>query len=146
MNNQLSPNFSIQSYIDKNREKLDESLVSLRLMREIDDFLDYKNLSNKDLASQLNFTESYISQLMSGIKKINVAFINKFEKTYNVKFDFKLHLNEEKRFLKYTNESKFIEIHININNHNIYNSMSSLTSRKFNNKSFFEYEDAEIFE
>ena len=91
MNNTLvKNNIYIQSFIDKNRERIDESLVSLRLMKEIDLYLDCRNLSNKDLANDLGYSESFISQLMSGVKKVNPSFINKFEKKYNVKFNFVL--------------------------------------------------------
>lgn len=95
----LANNFSIQSYIDSNREKIDESLVSLRFMRQVDEFLDYKNLSNKDLSVALGYSESFVSQLMSGTKKINTSFISKFENRYNVKVDFKIYINEESEFL-----------------------------------------------
>ncbi|MDI9365070.1 MAG: helix-turn-helix transcriptional regulator [Flavobacterium sp.] len=91
--------FSIQSYANNNRTKLDESLVSLRFMKEIDRFLDYKKISNKELALKLNYSESYISQLMSGIKKINTSFINKFENAFSTKFDVKIYLKNETEYL-----------------------------------------------
>lgn len=91
--NESIETFKIQSYIDTNREKIDESLVSLRLMKEIDNFTEFNKISNKDLAFGLGYSESYISQLMSGVKKFNASFINKFEKKYEVKVDFKILLN-----------------------------------------------------
>lgn len=87
--------FAIQSYIDQNREKIDESLVSLRIMKEIDRFLDYSKLSNKDFASKLGYSESYISQLMSGVKNVNIAFLNKFERQFSIHFDFRIYLKGE---------------------------------------------------
>lgn len=86
--NKMANNFSIQSYVGKNRDELDEFLVSLRIMKEIDRFWEYKNLSNEDLATGLGYSESYISQLMSGVKHVNTSFVNKFEKKFSVKFDF----------------------------------------------------------
>lgn len=92
--------FSIQSYTDEHREKIDESLVSLRFMKEVDTLLDYKNLSNRDLASKLGCSESYISQLMTGVKKINTSFINKLEKKLDVKVDFRFFLKKEECYLQ----------------------------------------------
>jgi transcriptional regulator with XRE-family HTH domain len=83
---QLITNNNISSYIDNNRTKLDEALVSLRFMKQIDDFLAIHNLNQKDLAYDLNVSAAFISQLMAGTKKINTPFINKFEKKYDVEF------------------------------------------------------------
>lgn len=81
---------SINSYISANREKLDESLVSLRLMKSVDDFLNEKKITQRDFANSLGYTESFISQMMSGVKKANVAFVNRFEKKYGVEIEFKI--------------------------------------------------------
>lgn len=143
MTDQLNHNLSMQSYLDENKEKLDESLVSLRFMKEVDEFLLYKNLTNRDFSCALGYTESYISQLMSGVKKINVSFINKLENCYNVKFDVKIHLNDERRFLRYTNEPKFMEINISINTFETDN-CSSYSFATFNNNEYYEIEDAKF--
>lgn len=81
---------SISSYVDSNREKIDVALLSLRIIKQIDTFLDINNISQKELADKLGVSEAFISQLMSGSKKINVQLLNKFEKRFNVEFDFKL--------------------------------------------------------
>lgn len=90
--NKLQPKFenSISSYVDSNREKIDIALLSLRIIKQIDTFLDINNISQKELADKLGVSEAFISQLMSGSKKINVQFLNKFEKRFDVEFDFKL--------------------------------------------------------
>lgn len=111
----LEKRFSIQSYIDENREKIDESLVSLRIMKEIDKFLDYENITNKDLANNLGYSESYISQLMSGVKNVNVAFINKFEKKFSNRFEFRIFLEKDEKYLQKLDERKNFKIQININ-------------------------------
>lgn len=82
--------FSVSSYLDKNRKRINEALVSLRLMKEVDDFIVINNINQKDLASQLDYSNAYISQLMTGAKKINASFINKFEQAYDVKIEFKI--------------------------------------------------------
>ncbi|MEZ7506994.1 helix-turn-helix domain-containing protein [Flavobacterium sp. Arc2] len=87
---QINLKNQLSSYVDNNREKLDVALLSLRIIKQIDTFLDSKKLNQKDLATNLEVSEAFISQLMSGSKKINVQFINKFEKKFDVEFDFKL--------------------------------------------------------
>jgi len=138
---QPAKNLSIQSYVDKNRNSIDEALVSLRVMKQIDDFLEYKNVTNRELAKKLDYTESYVSQLMSGVKKVNVSFINKFEKKFNVEIDFKIKLIEENFKILNSIENQMINL-INLNIITINNNSSSFA---FNAKStdFFDYEDAE---
>ena len=72
----------LHSYIENNREKIDVALVSLRIIKQIDIFLDNNDINQKDLANELEISESFVSQLMSGTKKINVKILNKFEKKY----------------------------------------------------------------
>ena len=106
---------SMQSYIDSNRNKLDESLVSLRLMKEVDDFLDINNVNQSDFACALGYSEAYVSQLMSGTKKFNTSFINKIEKAYEIEINFKIKSREESNFFsKFSNST--IEISVNIFN------------------------------
>lgn len=125
MNNEIIKiNSSIQSYIEKNREKLDEALVSLRLIKEVDTFLDNNSISNKELAINLGYSQSFISQLMSGVKKINTSFINKFEKTYNVRVIFTIEKQDtddifktisSNSFLYYKFDKPSLNIHLNKN-------------------------------
>lgn len=78
----------LTSYVEDNRDKIDTALVSLRIVKQIDNYLDNINCNQKDLAIALGVTESYVSQLMSGSKKVNVQLINRFEKEFNVEFNF----------------------------------------------------------
>lgn len=131
----------IQSYLEINREKLNESLVSLRLMKEIDLFLEEKNMSNKTMALDLGYSESFISQLMSGVKKINTSFINKFEKSYNVRINFSI-VKEEKEdnFISISSMS-YLNINLNISN---FNSKISNMAQTFNyddRNEYVEYEE-----
>ena len=140
--NEVAKTFSIQSYIEKNREKLDESLVSLRIMKEVDKFLDYENLSNKELAQQMGYSESYISQLMSGMKSINTSFINKFEKRFRTKFDFKIYLKDDEEILHRLNERTHFHININLNMLSL-NHEGSHFSLNQNSNSMFDVTDVE---
>uniref|UniRef100_UPI00404929A4 hypothetical protein n=1 Tax=Gelidibacter sp. TaxID=2018083 RepID=UPI00404929A4 len=105
-------NNSLNSYIENNRMKIDEALISLRLMKEIDDFLEDNNIKQRDFAGSIGCSEAYISQLMTGTKKFNTSFINKFEKIYNLKIDFKI---RGKRDCPYISKMSNSHIEININ-------------------------------
>lgn len=103
---------SLNSYIEDNRTKIDEALVSLRLMKEVDDFLDINNISQRDFASNIGYSEAFVSQLMSGTKKFSAAFINRLEKTYKLKVDFKITTKNDSDFItKISNP--YINISIN---------------------------------
>lgn len=103
---------SLQSYIDANRTKLDEALVSLRLMKEIDDFLEMNNVSQRELAKCLGYSEAYISQLMAGTKKFNISFLNNFENNFDVEVNFKIKCKAESSyFSKPSNSSIQISVH-----------------------------------
>ncbi len=104
---------SLNSYIEDNRTKIDEALVSLRLMKEVDDFLDVNNISQRDFATNIGYSEAFISQLMSGTKKFSASFINRIEKTYDLKIDFKIKPKRDSDFITKISNS-FIEININI--------------------------------
>jgi transcriptional regulator with XRE-family HTH domain len=115
MNNNLiiEKNNFLSTYADKNRTKIDEALVSLRFMKQIDTFLDLNNLNQKELANDLDTSPAFISQLMSGTKKINTSFINKFEKKYNIEFKVLIQSNDsEYRIIECVQSS--IEIKLNI--------------------------------
>lgn len=106
---------SMQSYLEMNRTKLDESLVSLRLIKEVDNFLEINNVSQREFASRLGYSEAYVSQLMSGTKKFNTSFINNLEKSFNIEVSFKIKSEEESEyFSKISNSS--IEINVTIFN------------------------------
>lgn len=102
------------SYIDENRIKIDESLVSLRFMKEVDDFIEFNKISQRRLAEEIGYTEAYISQLMSGVKKVNTSFINKFEKRYEIKVQFKFIPKANCDYITGIANS-FISLNINLN-------------------------------
>ncbi|MEH6618509.1 helix-turn-helix transcriptional regulator [Maribacter arcticus] len=104
---------SLNSYIENNRTKIDESLVSLRLMKEVDDFLDVNEISQRDFADNIGYSEAFVSQLMSGTKKFNASFINRFEKVYDIKIDFKIKSKSTYDFISKISNAP-IEININI--------------------------------
>jgi transcriptional regulator with XRE-family HTH domain len=119
---------SLSSYIENNRTKIDEALVSLRLMKEVDDFLDIHQISQRDFANNIGYSEAYISQLMSGTKKFNASFLNKFEKTYEIKIDFKIRSKKSFDFISKISNTH-IEINVNVLHLTHSNKLFSLQSR-----------------
>ncbi len=102
---------NINSFIIQNRTKLDEALVSLRLMKEVDDYLDQNEISRREFAKFLGYSEAFVSQLMSGTKKVNASFINRLEKSFDiiVKFDI-VQKSKSDYFARFYNNSIIVKI------------------------------------
>lgn len=132
---------NFDSCLNLDRTKIDESLVSLRFLKQIDDFLEQKDLSNRDLANKLGYSESYISQLMTGSKKINISFISKFEKYYHCKFDVKLKKENKHNYVKFHSNREIFEINIKID---INFSGEPIFNKTFFNTNLIEISDATI--
>ena len=124
---------SYDSYINKNRSKLDESLISLRFMKEVDNFIDINQINQRQLANDIGYTEAYVSQLMSGVKKVNTSFINKFEKKYDVKVLFNIIPKKESNYIT-SFSNNFVEINLNVSG-----SARTLESYSSNNKNQNDY-------
>lgn len=89
-NKELKVNNEFTDFLDKNRDKLETSLVSLRFMKEIDDFIYFNDLTQRNFAAKMNVSEAYVSQLMSGVKRLNMGFLKNFEKSFNVEMKVKI--------------------------------------------------------
>ena len=102
---------NINSFITQNRTKLDEALVSLRFMKEVDDFLDQNEISQREFAEFLGYSEAFVSQLMSGTKKVNASFINRLEKSFDVIVKFNIvNKHESDFFARFYNNSIVVNI------------------------------------
>lgn len=132
---------NILDFLSDNRTEIDESLVSLRYMRKIEEFLQTNKSTKRDLALKLEYSESYISQLMTGTKKINVSFINKFENRYNVHFDVVIKHKEEinewmhiniDNFITYANGCEFNQKRVDLSK-GVYNVFRSEDNYLFKN-------------
>lgn len=105
---------NINTFITQNRTKLDEALVSLRFMKEVDEFLDENEISQREFAELLGYSEAFVSQLMSGTKKVNTSFINRLEKSFDVIVKFNIeHKHQSDYFARFYDNS----IVVNINAH-----------------------------
>lgn len=112
MKNIEKNNFNV--FITQNRTKLDEALVSLRLMKEIDEFLDERDITQREFAEYLGYSEAFVSQLMSGTKKVNTSFINRLEKTFDLIVKFNI---EQKPKSAYFTRIYDTSMELNINIH-----------------------------
>jgi|GEM_PF-3514716 len=131
----------ISSLIFKNSTKIDETLVSLRFMKHIDMFLEKKEINQKEFAEGLDISPAFVSQLMSGSRKISTSFINKFEKTYNVKFRLFLEERETRyKFVKSITSNEDVYFQFTKNNNYSYTTKQSLTnaSNLYENETFIE--------
>jgi len=138
---ELSKNYSdsLNTYIDENRDKIDEALVSLRLMKEIDDFMEINKISQRDFADKLFYTESFVSQLMSGTKKINTKFINRFEKTYDLKIEFKIKPNDSSDFISRLTSNSTIQVNVEVVN--LITTTGATFSHKLKSNEYTKYND-----
>lgn len=111
--NELEKN-NINTFIVQNRTKLDEALVSLRLMKEVDEFLDENEISQRELSEFLGYSEAFVSQLMSGTKKFNASFINRLEKSFNVIVKFNIvHKDKGNYITSFYNNSIVVDFNSN---------------------------------
>lgn len=132
---EINGNNTLMSFIEDNRTKIDESLVSLRFMKQIDVFLDNNNLNQRDLASDLAISEAFVSQLMTGSKKVNVSFLNKIEKKYDIEFKVSIkNKNSKYKVIELTNSPTLIKLNTVINNDISY-SWSDISKNSYSFKS-----------
>jgi len=131
----------LTKHIDSNRNKIETALVSLRFVKEIDVFLYNNNLTQKEFADKMNVSGSYISQLMTGTKRINMEFIKNFEKYFNIEFKISLtSVNSEYSIIEMVNNP--IQLKSNREQFSVFEDYS------FSNKSDFVYllnEDSHSF-
>lgn len=131
---EIENNNNINVFINQNRTKIDEALVSLRFMKEIDDFLDSSDITQREFAEHLGYSEAFVSQLMSGTKKVNTSFINRFEKTYDLVVKFNIEQKSKSDcFARIFNSA--IELDVNIHG---MNSITQVYSFQINDKQKFD--------
>lgn len=125
---------NISTFISQNRTKLDEALVSLRFMKEVDEFLDTNEITQREFAEYIGYSEAFISQLMSGTKKVNTSFINRLEKTFDLIVKFSIEYNARSEyFTRFYNTS----VEFNIDAHDMHSTTQVYT---------FQINDEQIFD
>jgi transcriptional regulator with XRE-family HTH domain len=81
------------------REEKDEldfeaHMLMFRFLSEVEKIsIDGKFFKNKELASKLGVSPSYITQLLNGDKLLNFAMLAKLQKVFNITFEIKARKN-----------------------------------------------------
>lgn len=71
---------------EREKTRLEEELLHLKFISSIEEIMDQKDINRTELADILNSSKSYISQLFSGYKMINIKTLSKIQKALNVTF------------------------------------------------------------
>lgn len=82
------------------KTRLEEELLHLKFIASIEEIMDQKDINRTELASILNSSRSYVSQLFSGYKMINIRTLSKIQKALNVTFRIQAIDNKKIKFRK----------------------------------------------
>ena len=85
---------------ERERSRLEEELLNLKFIASIEEIMDQKDVNRTELAILLNSSKSYVSQLFSGYKMINIKTLSKIQKTLNVTFRIQVIDNKKFEFQK----------------------------------------------
>ncbi len=64
-------------------------IISYKILSEIEEILEQRNLKKKDLAEKIGISKSFITQLFRGTKTVNTNLMAKFEEALDIIFDIK---------------------------------------------------------
>jgi len=68
------------------RIELKASFIQIDILKEINTLMEEKNISRTELAKKLKKSKSFVSQLFSGDKALNLKMIAQFQEIFNAKF------------------------------------------------------------
>ncbi len=71
---------------DEERIEVKASFIQLDILNEVKVLMEEKNISKTELARKLKKSKSFVSQLFSGDKLLNLKTIAQFEEIFDVKF------------------------------------------------------------
>lgn len=78
------------------KAKLEEELLSLKFIATIEELLEQNDVNRSDLANILDSSKSYVSQVFSGDKMLNIRILARIQRALNVSF--KLYAVDNNRF------------------------------------------------
>jgi len=87
---------------EKDRIEINASFIQLDILDEIKQLMKERNLSRKELASKMNKSNSFVSQLFSGDKALNLKMIAQFQEIFNTKF-----VSSFENYSEYTKQGKY---------------------------------------
>ena len=71
---------------EKERIEIKASFIQLDILDEVKKIMKEKNINRTELAKKLNKSASFISQLFSGDKQLNLKMIAQFQEIFDAKF------------------------------------------------------------
>jgi transcriptional regulator with XRE-family HTH domain len=112
----INPAFEDLFSFKNEEEKIehDASMISFRILSEIEKLCDNRKIKKKDLAEMVGTSKSYITQLFNGTKSINTQIMAKLENALDITFETRLKLNEE------THSTFFIRKNLSADNSTLY--------------------------
>lgn len=81
---------------NKEKARLEEELLSLKFIATLEELLEQNEVNRTELAKILESSKSYVSQVFSGEKMINIRTLAKIQRALNVSF--KLYAVDNKKF------------------------------------------------
>jgi len=81
---------------EKEISRLEEELLNLKFITAIEEIMELKDVNKTELAGVLDSSKSYVSQLFSGNKMINIKTLSKIQKGLNVSF--KIYAVDNRKF------------------------------------------------
>jgi transcriptional regulator with XRE-family HTH domain len=111
-------NYSIQQRLDKalkfkNQDEADQyeaEKLQLDIIAQLQEYMELNKITKADLAKKLNISKSFITQLFSGDKLLNLKILAKLQRRFNIKFTTILIDNN--------NSKNFFDKYIMVNHYN----------------------------
>ncbi|HNX37691.1 MAG TPA: helix-turn-helix transcriptional regulator [Candidatus Cloacimonadota bacterium] len=63
-------------------------MISLKIALQLSEYIEEKGISKKEVAKLIGTSPAYITQIMRGDKRINMAFLAKITDALNLRIDF----------------------------------------------------------
>lgn len=82
--NELEDLFKFEN--EAERIEIKASFIQIDILKEVNDFMEAKNISRTELAKKLKKSKSFISQLFSGDKQLNLKMIAQLQEILDAKF------------------------------------------------------------
>ena len=87
---------------DEERIEIKASFLQIDILKEVKTLMEEKNISRTELAQKLKKSKSFISQLFSGDKALNLKMIAQFQEIFDAKF-----IPSFKDYSEYRNSKKY---------------------------------------
>ena len=108
MNTKLKNEFknAIEFSSIEDKAEHDSKILMFKFLSIIEDEMIQRNMSKKELASQLNTSPSYVTQLFRGTKTINLLKLVKLQSLFNIEFEIQVVNKAKKKSIRKAKTSK----------------------------------------